>query len=137
MLSIQLSILSLDQENNDVPLAISNRIRTMWIPSENIAFVHRIRSASEITSFPWRSKDPPFTRLISTRTSDKSKLRLDLLQPSRRSSTSSRSVYVGTPAPTQDKNWNVISSPTQENHSENKIPGWAKADDHLEEVMVV
>ena len=152
--SLQVAISSQDSLDNDVPLAIPHRIPVTWQPGDKIAGVQRIRDAWEssenhvrndknvhrtdlslpIEGFETKSyfQRSAFARLSRERISK---------SPSDLRSSSPRTVYVGTPAPVQDKNWNVVASPTASESVQNSssvLPLWAnEASADFGEIVVV
>jgi len=153
--SLQVSISSQDRMENDVPLAIPQRIPVTWQPGDSMTGVHRRRNAWESNeihrpikkdknvmksdlSLPLQEFDTKsnFHRSVFARLSRERKA----LSPSDFRS-GSPTVFVSSPAPVQDKNWNVVSSPTNAEsvHNEpNELPQWAnESGGDFGEVVVV
>ena len=154
--SLQVSVSSQDSYENDVPLAIPHRIPVIWQPGNSIAGVHRIRDAWESNeahkppkkdrklqksdlSLPLQELESKssFHRSVFARLSRERRA----LSPSEFRSGSPHTVFMSSPAPIQDKNWNVVSSPTSSEtarNDPNELPKWAnESGGDFGEVVVV
>ena len=150
---MQVSISSLDNMLNEVPLAIPHRIQASWLPGSNISGVQRIRDAMEANAVT-QKKERIFQKLNFEMATQKQgyKFQRDNLIRSNLTkdrittptsefrSASPLPVYVGTPVGAQDKTWNIVTTPTRsepERKLTDEIPHWASVNSDYGEVIVV